>query len=237
MQSQLASTGNIFENNPLTDARFLMYLHGMAINSSEVRSGIVGADEALQLLGEDRLTKLGRATLNAWDRYRARFAPIMAKPPARLRATAMHALMVEEMEKLFAGEVIYRAGRALICSVPGLVLQCKKLNDRGVPQNYPTPTALRFARQLKIPGIPQGTRLTVGYILNSIGSDIAEIRLLAQDGNRVAWSREISVNQTVMPIFAPTTTTIVQAAPATKKRTLQAKGVAKAKLAKDKPGS
>jgi hypothetical protein len=53
----------------------------------------------------------------------------------------------------------------------------------------------RFARQLTIPSIPQGTRLTLGYILNSIGSDIAEIRLLTQDSNHIAWSREISVNQ------------------------------------------
>ena len=211
-----------------------MYLLGMVFDSQVNHSGIIGAEEAVNLLGPERLEKLGRATLNAWDRYRARFAPVMAKPPTRLRAMAMHALMVEEMEKLFPGEVIYRAGRALICSIPGLVLQCKKLNDRGLPQNYPTATARRFARQQKIPGIPQGTRVTVGYILNSLGSDIAEIRLVAQEGKHVAWSRELSVNQTVMPIFAPTTTTIIPAAQPAKKRRLHAKGVAK--VAKDKSG-
>jgi hypothetical protein len=155
----------------------------------------------------------------------------MAKPPKSTRASVMQALMVEELEAAFGSAVSYRKGRALLCEVPGLIVQCKKLDDRGLPRNYPTKTAIRFAYQLNIPGIPPATRLTLGYLLNTPGTEIAEVRLLAQMGQGVAWSRELTVNQTVIQIVAPTTTTTMQPAATVatepKKRTLQPKGAAK----------
>ncbi|MBK7539382.1 MAG: hypothetical protein IPI49_29290 [Myxococcales bacterium] len=184
------------------------------------------ADEAFAALGK-HLDDLARIPFRAWDRYRSDIAPTMAKPPKRMRATAMQALMVEELEAAFGGAVSHRKGRALLCTVPGLVVQCKKLDGRGLPQNYPTRTALQFASQLHIAGIPAGTRLTLGYMLNSPGTAIAEVRLLAQMGRDVAWSRELTVNQTVMPIVMPATTTAQLSAAAPKKRDLQPKGGAK----------
>lgn len=197
-------------------------------------SGIMTADEAFAPLGQ-RIDDLARIPLRAWDRYRVDIAPTMARPTKRLRATAMQDLMVEEMDLAFGGGVTRRRGRALLCAVPGLIVQCKKLDSRGMPQNYPTKTALQFACQLHIPGIPSGTRLTLGYMLNSPGTAVAEVRLLAQMGTGVAWSRELTVNQTVMPLVTPTTTTsrtsLVADAP--KKRDLQPKGTANPKGKKE----
>jgi len=188
----------------------------------------MSADEAFAALGK-RIDELAQIPFRAWERYRADIAPGMAKPPKSTRASVMQALMVEELAAAFGGAVIYRKGRALLCDVPGLIVQCKKLNDRGLPQNYPTKTALRFAYQLHIPGIPPATRLTLGYMLNALGTEISEVRLLAQMGQGVAWSRELTVNQTINSILVPTaaTTTVQPAATAPKKRTLQPKGAAK----------
>lgn len=208
----------------------------MTTSSGALSAGIISPDEALAALGGKRLEDLARAVFDAWERYRRDVAPAMGKPPGRLRATAMQALMVEEVERRFGGEVIHRHGRSLLCAVPGVVIQCKKLDDRGMPRNYPTPMALRFARQLRIPGMPAGTRLTLGYILNDLGSEVAEVRLLAQRGNGVAWSRELRVNQTVIPFVIPTTTTLPQRAAEPTQRRLKAKGSA-AKKSEKKSGA
>lgn len=210
-----------------------LYSFGMTVRFAARSSGIISADLACEQLGHERLSQLTDAVLAAWDRYQSRIAPVMGKPPARLRATAMQALMVEEMEQRFGGEVARRRGRALLCAVPGLVVQMKKLNDRGMPSNYPTPTAVAFAAQLKVPGMPAGTRLTLGYVLNSHGTGIAAVRLLAQLGNTVAWSREIgtSVNQTIIPLMAQPTH-----AAAPKQRKLQPKGSVTSKKDR-KPGA
>lgn len=199
--------------------------------------GIVSADQALALLGPERLDKLNDAVLTAWDRYRRSVAPLMGKPPKRLRANVMQAFMVEEVEKRFGGELDQRGGRALLCSVPGLVVQMKKLNERGLPSNYPTPTALKFAAQVKIAGIPAGTRLTLGYVLDSRGTDIAEVRLLLQLGARVEWSQAISSSntQTIIPLMAPPATLPTNAA-TPKHRKLQPKGLVGSKKDR-KPGS
>jgi hypothetical protein len=206
------------------------YLFGMAGKLGRVTTGIKTADEAFAALGK-HLEELARIPLRAWDRYRTGVAPAMAKPTNNARASVMQALMVEELEAAFGGEVARRNGRALLCTVPGLVIQCKKLNDRGVPQNYPTKLAQKFARQLAIPGIPPGTRLTLGYMLDARGTAVAAVRLLAQMGHGVAWSRELVVNQTVMSIFAPTTAAPAPetTAAAPKERGLQPKGAAKVK--------
>jgi hypothetical protein len=200
---------------------------GMAAQSVSGPVGIMSGEEAVRLLGSERLEKLGLSVFKAFERYKSAFAPAMAKPPARFRATAVNALMVEEAEKVFAGEVIHRYGRALVCSIPGIVLQFKKLDRRGLPRNYPTKTAIRFANQQRVPGIPEGTRVTVGYILNEMQTEISEVRLVAQRGDTVVWNIELIVSQTVMPIFAPTTKTIPAEAAAPKKRRLQAKSGAR----------
>lgn len=198
----------------------------------------MSAGEAFTALGK-RIDELARIPLRAWERYRADVAPALARPPKTVRASVMQALMVEEMEASFGGAVSYRRGRALLCTVPGLIIQCKKLDDRGLPQNYPTKLASEFACQLHIPGIPPGTRLTLGYRLNASGTAIAEVRLLAQMGKGVAWSRELTVNQTVMSIVTPTAATAAQPAAATpKKRNLRPKGAAKAETKKERePGA
>lgn len=197
------------------------------------------ADEAFAALGR-HIDELAHIPFRAWARYRSGVAPAMARPSANARASVMQTLMVEELEAAFGGSVARRNGRALLCTVPGLIIQCKKLNERGVPQNYPTKMARDFARQLDIPGIPAGTRLTLGYMLDTPGTAIAEVRLLAQMGTGVAWSRELKVNQTVMSIFAPTTTvtTTEAATAAPKERGLQPKDAAKSKVKKERePGA
>jgi hypothetical protein len=224
----------------------------MAGQPGTTASGIISADAAFAALGR-HIDDLAQIPFRAWERYRADIAPAMAAPPKRLRSTAMQALMVAEMEAAFGGEVRHRKGRSLLCTVPGLVVQCKKLDARGQPQNYPTETAVRFAYQVPIPGIPPGTRLTLGYMLNTTGTAIAEVRLLAQNGKGVEWFRELTVGQIVISIMAPNTITIPARIPArtvtiktppsptpppTKKRTLQPKGAAEAKAKKErKPGA
>jgi hypothetical protein len=214
----------------------------MTVGFQSRRSGIISADQAFEQLGPERLEMLNDAVLSAWDRYKTGIAPVMGKPGGRLRATAMQQLMVEEIEKRFGGEVLQRHGRALLCAVPGLVVQMKKLNDRGLPSNYPTKTAIRFAAQLQIPGMPPGTRLTLGYLLDSLGTAIAEVRLIAQLGNGVAWSREIGAasSQYVIPfngvLRAAESGVRATETPAPKQRRLQPKGTVAAKKER-KPGA
>jgi hypothetical protein len=202
----------------------------MRLNSPLARPGIISAEDAIAALGPDRLEKFYQATKRAWEKYLTSIAPALARPPATFRATAMHALLIAELEGEFPGQLQYWQNRALFCLVQGIVIQVKKLNDHGMPENYPTPTAIRFARQMKLPGSPAGTRLTLGYMLNSLGTEIAEVRLLAQLGHGVAWYRSITVNQMVMPFFGNTITVSEPTPP--KRRNLKPKSAAKAKTEK-----
>src|SRR5205085_4101290 len=107
-------------------------------------AGIPPFREVRRRLGANLLHYLAQAVHRAWERYRRDFAPKMARPSGRARAGVMHDLIIEEVEKLYGGELTRRNGRTLLCAKPGIVIQFKKLGDNGLPMNYPTEAAIAF---------------------------------------------------------------------------------------------
>ena len=172
-------------------------------------------------------SKLADAVRRAWHRYMTTIAPAFKHVPLpRLRANAVQALIIEEVLELFPDRVFRARGRSLLWIAEDLIVQFKKLDRRGRPRNYPTQTALAFDAQLEIPGVPSATRATIGYELDKLGTQIAALSVVLQDGHRLdRWG----LDGTVAPVLP------IVATPATApRRTARVKaGIARRKKTKD----
>ena len=151
-----------------------------------------------------------RVITRAWERWR-RIASLVADPTPRGRANMIWELMIEEARNAFdgvAGASVITANSRTVLRLrePGseeMLFQFKKLDDRNRPSNYPTQTALRFDRQLPLPGFPV-TRLTVGYQLNDLATEIRDIIVVCMGGRRTEWSISIlEPTAEVVPLTTP----------------------------------
>lgn len=165
--------------------------------------------------------ELQGVVLRAWDRYRQLLPQFRGPPDARSRGAIMSCFLWEEMERAFLGQpglrlTSHRGRRLMVLPAGDAILQVKKLRKNGKPWNYPTPTAMAFDLQMPIQGMAPGIRVTVGYTINALGTEIEAVDLLVMDGLEVLDRA---------PLLAPTTEPLKFATPrvATKKRRLGAK--------------
>ena len=88
-------------------------------------------------------------------------------------------------------------GRFLISIGGRLLVQFKKLDRDFGTRNYPTRTAQRFDAQRVIEGCPRGTRVTVGYQLNSTAQELATVAVVCQGSLSPLWWYELGVEEPV----------------------------------------
>lgn len=141
----------------------------------------------------------------AWRRWKDDFAPRLQLPYLRCRANVIYDLMIEEARKRFSGSpevtIIEDAQRALL-GIGDLVLRFKKVDDQLHTRNYPTQGALQFDGQLRLPGIPRGTRVTVGYRIDELQQKLSAVFVILAVGRRVQGAYEILPGESAS--FAPT---------------------------------
>ena len=133
----------------------------------------------------------------AWRRW-STLAPQFAKPTPRMRANVVHDLMVEEARKRFRNlpdvDVVDPPPRFLLRFEGRILVHFKKLDRRLRSHNYPTQLALAFGQQYQLPGIPDGTRITVGYLLDELCTEVNSVHAVLRKGNEIAWSYQLSTD-------------------------------------------
>jgi hypothetical protein len=140
---------------------------------------------------------LAQCVLQAWTKWLLHIKPTLPVPGARGRANAVHEYMVNEARLRFGAvpgvSLIETAGRFLL-GFPGMVVRFKKFDDSLKTRNYKTQTSLAFDNQAKcwLPGVPDVARITVGYRLNALGTEVRGVHVVLLHGERVAWDYEIT---------------------------------------------
>jgi hypothetical protein len=141
---------------------------------------------------------------------------------ARVRACAVHELMVREARKAFALDrdvhIIDGQETIYVMFKRAVVIRFKKGDRRGLGQNNPTQASLAFitasADVHVLPlGIPDVHRVDVTYILNALETRIDQILVIGRDGARLLWKYGV-YPRAVAPIAVLPVRPIAPASPA-----------------------
>lgn len=87
-----------------------------------------------------------------------------------------------------------------------LVFRFKKGNRDNMACNIATQSTLAFVDpQRELDGIPEASRVDILYIPNKLETAIADVRVVARDGDRVAWHFSLLGDADVVPMPMPET--------------------------------
>ena len=139
----------------------------------------------------------------AWEHWKKKFEPELVHFDARTRASIIHDLIVGEVKTRLGdhSEVQIRKarGRWLLCFAEhSMVVHFKKLDREFRTSNARTETAFKFSHQLPLPGVPEGVRLTVGYRLNAVATELLGVWVVLAVGRKVEWKYEMPAPQTAI---------------------------------------
>jgi hypothetical protein len=180
------------------------FAYSLLITAFGVRhmSGIMTEIEARELLGPHH-DALFTCVHNAYSRWVERGAGLVSKPDSSFRSQAIQQLMVDEARQRFgdvSGVRIFErkkeddepsAGRFLLSFEGKALVQFKKFDPDFRTRNYPTSAALDFDRQEALPNVPIGTRLSVGYQLDTRASALAAVAVVCQGSYKPYWWYEL----------------------------------------------
>ena len=131
---------------------------------------------------------------SAWSRFQAGPATLTQRPSNRYRANAMADLMVDEARQRFGdrtGVRILEGDRFLLNVENCVLVQFKKVDQELLSANYQTPTAVAFDGQRTLPGLPDVSRITIGYQPDVAWSEISSVVVLLRRGRHLMWNYEL----------------------------------------------
>jgi hypothetical protein len=145
-------------------------------------------DQAIRIVAPhaERLYQIGAAPFPLFQST----YPNVALHSSRTRANILYDLMVIEARKEFDGVKNTRIidapmGVTLIEIDEKVLIRCKKLDDEGLPSNYPTERAKDYDDGDDLPGIPPAPqRLTLGYRLNRLQTAVRDVLISNTTGGR-----------------------------------------------------
>jgi hypothetical protein len=158
------------------------------------------------------------AVREAWKKYTGKVQPTTPLPTRRLRASVMHNYICDEIRKLMGSErginFIEKSGRFLVSIAGHIVIRFKKLDRKLRPRNYPTQGSLNFNLNLSLPGVPDTSRITIGYSLNNVETEVAGVYAMLFDGKRLEWMYPIEDSaEMALPPSRPEPKPVAPAAP------------------------
>jgi hypothetical protein len=189
-------------------------------------SELLSADEAQELLAP-HLNDLAECIFEGWNRWNdlaASNASLSYPLTSRSRATYVNDHMWNAVKTKFASaqdvQVVETASglRTLLIS-DRLTLRFKKLDGRLRPSNIPTRQQEIFESQLTLDGLPEVTRLTIGYILNRVQTEIDKIAIVLRVNKALIWSFMVNRSNETMTITQQT----IDTAPTEQVRTRKVK--------------
>jgi hypothetical protein len=153
--------------------------------------GILAESGARKLLADVEFD-LRECVRVGWHRWRREVAPLLSACSSRGRANIVWEFIVDEARRRFPGVTVNEdEGRFVLILHQQINVVFKKLSDEGVPSNYPTQTALAFARQPELPHMFDFARVTVGYELNELGTELTSVSANCFNGLHVVWRYEL----------------------------------------------
>lgn len=127
----------------------------------------------------------------------------------RTRASLIHDHMLSRAAKYAAeSEGVRYFERQLM---HGLVfegkyaIRFKKLDDDSLSRNQPTTQVTEFRSQIELEGIDAAHHLEVGYVTDSLGTSVRDVRITCPSGRGNAWSVSVMdciAKAVVVDIFA-----------------------------------
>ena len=136
---------------------------------------------------------------------------------ATARANMLFSFIVHFARSVFSEieEAKIHEGRLFLVGIGDALLRWKKLrgHDDLRSRNYPTLFQQEYSKQIRLPGIPRSTRLTVGYVLNVTATAIDALYITCPTGNKILWFIEIPRPGKVkfLPLPQPSTPPTVRA--------------------------
>jgi hypothetical protein len=171
--------------------------------------GILDESEAEELL-RPIASSLRASVEDAFTHYKERVAPVLpGLVTPTTRANVMHDLIVDQLRLRWPDHVFEAGKRWLLRIASDVVMQVKKLDEDRLPCNYPTRKAVTFARQEFLAEMPPATRLTLGYRLNDLRTELAETTVLCQGSVHYArWYYDLQdsiapIKQLILPVSEP----------------------------------
>jgi len=153
--------------------------------------GILVESGARKLLTEVEFD-LRECVVAGWARWVREVAPLFSACTSRGRANIVWEFIVDEARRRFPGVTVSEDdGRFVLLFHQQITIAFKKLSVDGVPRNYPTQTALTFARQPELPHMFDFARVTVGYELNELGTELTSVSANCFNGPCVVWRYEL----------------------------------------------
>jgi hypothetical protein len=145
-------------------------------------SGILSEFDAAGVLSP-YAADLRFCVLEAFRHFTGKVAPVIAAlSTPTTRAGIIHDLILERVRLRWPDQMLVSKRRCFLRVAPDVLLQFKKLNADRLPSNYPTRRAVQFAQQRPLNGLPSATRLTLGYSLSALGTEVSDVTVLCQTG-------------------------------------------------------
>lgn len=138
-------------------------------------------DQVITLI-EPYSEPLYRVGSEPFARYLGEY-PNLALHSPRTRANIVWDLMIDQVQQEFRGlrntEILPGpSGTILLAIADKVCFRCKKLDDDGMPSNYPTAAAQRWDTDEDLPGIPSALeRLSLGYKLNNLQTGVLAVQI------------------------------------------------------------
>jgi hypothetical protein len=106
----------------------------------------------------------------------------------------MSDLMVDEARQRFGDHKVIKIlekNRFLLNIGSRVLVQFKKVGQELLTSNYATQTALAFDAQRTLPGLPDVSRITIGYQPDIAWSEITSVVVLLRLRRNVVWNYEL----------------------------------------------
>lgn len=148
--------------------------------------------DILGSIGDELMLEFDEIARKANEKYRAYPAEILVEHDPRAAASNIYAHMVAEADRRFIGRknvrsLDIRTQKLWLFEAADVVVRFKKMDEDGRTANYPTPQAIKFDKQLELPGSPfPPIRITAGYTLDKLGK-FNRTQVSMPNGKSIEW--------------------------------------------------
>lgn len=153
---------------------------------------LIEREDALKLIGEDRLSGVYNAITKAWDAYLDYPMDKRIVHSERSRASLMHDHMIDEASKYVVTtdgiEIINRRKLYLFVLDEKLAIRFKMFDETLRTRNQQTKQVMQFKGQMMLPGVNSSHNLEAGYVLGEDRQTLKAVHLVCPNGPRsVYW--------------------------------------------------
>jgi hypothetical protein len=160
-------------------------------------SSLISREQALAVIGEERLRLLAECQQHGWLRWAAiRGTEAGSILSASARARIVYDGTVQRARQVFPAGMCGQKHGLLILDMGGVLTRFKKLDEELIPRGIPTGQALMFEEQAHLFAeqmtlFPPAPMLIVGYVVDELGLGIRRQVLVLRRNGEVIWEHDL----------------------------------------------